>query len=167
LSFVCLSGHSLLLATCPCVCTRHHAHLGWGSTVSLYRACRLPRAYREIDCREGLCAFPVRRLSQQAEQQLLAVCRPFVASAAADAWQNQEVAGDGEGASAPPAACPWEAAIRAPLLVAILQTYRQVSPAAWRREMRCARQRGRRSAGGLLQRMRWPGKSWQLPGCLD
>eukprot|EP00884_Botryococcus_braunii_P009957 jgi/Botrbrau1/18963/Bobra.0798s0002.1 len=79
-------------------------------------------------------------LAGETEARLLNVCRQLLIDASRDAWQQHKVslgsrAGDASQAL-PSEGCPWEQAVRAPLVTAVLGGYQMVGPTAWRQELR-------------------------------
>ncbi|KAK9863867.1 hypothetical protein WJX84_003305 [Apatococcus fuscideae] len=76
-------------------------------------------------------------LREESERRLLSLCRRLVVDAASDAWSHHGAAARApdSGISTTPDGTSWDQAIRAPLIVAMLDGYREVRTEAMRREI--------------------------------
>ncbi|KAK9844232.1 hypothetical protein WJX84_000597, partial [Apatococcus fuscideae] len=76
-------------------------------------------------------------LREEAERRLLSLCRRLVVDAASDAWSRHSAATQAaeSGLSITPDGTSWDQAIRAPLIVAMLDGYRDVRTEALRKEI--------------------------------
>lgn len=85
--------------------------------------------------------YAAARVGAEAEQRLVSVCRHIVEHAAADAWATHTAASPQLSHAKSPASetdgSSWDAAIRAPLIVDILDSYKMISDDAWKQELRC------------------------------